>query len=102
MEDTAFSAEGAAYSKARGDRRVFCVPACEATRPGSCLIPPQQALCSVKLKAGKVSDFEYEHTYNTIRFKCFQAGASQRKYLLTVNICGLKESSADYGTQFQI
>lgn len=41
--------------------------------------------------------FCYKHTCNAIRFKCFQAGASQRKYLLTVNICGLEESSAGDG-----
>lgn len=36
----------------------------------------------------------YKHTCNTFGFKCFQAGVSQRKYLLTVNVCSLEESSA--------
>lgn len=42
-------------------------------------------------------DFCYKHTCNAIRFKCFQAGASQGKYLLAANSCGLEESSAGDG-----
>ena len=45
---------------------------------------------------------DIDYTCNAIRFKRFQAGVSQKKYLLTVNICSLEESSAGDGMWFWI
>lgn len=58
----------------------------------SCILPEAEGHgCSC------VYEFGYKHTCDTARFKYFQAGVSQRKYLLTVNICCLEESSSGGG-----
>lgn len=95
MGERAFLAEDAVYSKAQGYESLLCRDM-RGPEPwqlsdiiaASCFLREAEAIhASVHM----ISDM------NTHRFKCFQAGALQRRYLLTGNLCGLEESSAGNG-----